>query len=195
MKRPEEMSNGETPDSGATESSKRKQVSQRDFIDSQKNVVDKVEDAAGARYTLKATNAAFDYVYGVDPVADRYFAIFGFHTKIGNVANTVLNDKDSPGDAAAAGDSIQEFLALVADGKWAERAPGGVGAKIDKDALCNAIVTVAQAQGKEVDQAAIRQKLEDEPAFVRTARQVPAIAQEYAKLTGKGNKTLDDLLG
>lgn len=174
----------------------RKEVSSRDFLDTAGNVVDKIEEATGARYTLKETGQNFDMQFGEAGKPGTMFAIFGFHTKVGNVVNTVLNDKNEPGDATDAGASATEFLTLIQQGKWAERAAGGAAVRIDKDALANAIVTVAQnsTPPKQVDQAAIRQKLEDDPTFVRTARQVPAIAQEYAKLTGKA-KTVDELLG
>lgn len=174
---------------------KRKTVSKRDFLDSAGNSVDKMEEADGARYTLLGDGGKpFDYKFGENAAQDKMFAIFGFHTKVGNVANTVLNDKNEPGTPADAADNVTEFLALTSEGKWAERAPGGVGAKIDKDALAEAICQVSEAAGKTVDKAAVRAKLEDNAVFVRTARQVPAIATKYAELTGKGTKTVDDLL-
>lgn len=173
----------------------RKQVSKRGFLLGN-NPVDKIEEADGASYTLLDPNGNHDIVSGELGQPGKFAtmcAIFGFHTKVGNVANTILNDKDEPGTPADAKAAIAEFIESANDGTWAERA-GGVGAKVDKDALCNAIVTVATAGGKQVDQAAIRQKLEDDPAYVRKARQVPAVATEYSKLVGKSTKTIDDLL-
>lgn len=179
---------------GSEATTKRKQVSKRLFLNDAGDEVEKIEEATGGRYVLLSPsgNKALDYKFGANPAKDRQFAVFGFHTKIGNVVNTVLNDKDEPGSPD---DAHKEAETWLAGDVWAERAAGGVGARIDKDALAAAIVAVATAAGKSPDPLAIRQKLEDDPVFVRTARQVPDIANEYATRVGKPTKTVDDLLG
>ena len=185
--------------------SKRKQVSKRLFIDGQGNEVDKIEECSGARYVLLSPNGnkAIDYVFGANPAADKMFAAFGFHTKAGNVANTVLNDKDEPGTPDDAAAEIDSWLKGVGNGIWAERGAGGVGARIDKDALAGAIIAVAVREGKkrkdgtpvsDADYAAIRDRLENEPQYVRAVRQVPEVQTEYATRVGRPTKSLDDLL-
>lgn len=182
----------------ATEStSTRKQVSKRLFIDAQGNEVDRIEEASGGRYLLLAPsgNKAFDRQFGTPGKLDTMCGIFGFHTKVGNVANTVLNDKDEPGTPDDAAAEIEAWLKQADGGTWAERAAGGVGARIDKDALAGAIVAVAEAAGKTADYAKIRDRLENEPQYVKAARQVPEVAAEYATRVGKPTKSVDDLLG
>jgi hypothetical protein len=186
-------------DDGAPESTataKRKAVSKRSFLDKSGAEADSMNDATGGRYTLlnPEGNVDFDYQFGVDPELDRACAIFGFHTKVGNVANTVLNDKDEPGSPADAAEMIRDFLAKAKTGVWAERTGGGGESRIDKDALAGAIVAVATAQGASPDYAKIRQRLEDEPAYVRKARQVPEVATEYNTRVGKAPKSVADLL-
>jgi hypothetical protein len=185
-------SGSDTPES----TSKRKQVSKRLFLKLDGTEADRIEEATGARYTLldPAGNQNFDQQFGAAGKLVTMCAIFGFHTKVGNVANTVLNDKDEPGDAKQAGEAIADFIKQAESGTWAERAAGGVGARIDKDALAGAIVEVAQAAGKTADYAKIRAKLEEDPQYVRAARQVPDVATAYATRVGKATKSIDDLI-
>lgn len=195
---------GSAPDDSAdsTEStSKRKNVSKRYFLDAAGSIgTDKepvrIEDAKGARYMLldPAGNHNIDYNFGVNADEDRMFALFGFHTKIGNVANTVLNDKDDPGTPADAKGAIDEFRIGLQGGTWAERAAGGPGARIDKDALAGAIVEVAAAAGHTLDLQKVRDRLESDAKYVRDSRQVGDVATAYSKRVGKPAKSIADLL-
>jgi hypothetical protein len=188
--------NGGTPDATPT----RKQVSKRLYIDPQGGECERIEEATGARYILLAPggNVDFDLQCGPAGKIVTMAAIMGFHTKVGNVANTVLNDKDEPGTPDDAAQAIREFIAKASDAndpQWAERGAGVAGSRIDKDALAAAIITVAEAAGKTPDYQKIRDRLENEPQYVRAARQVPDVAREYATRVGKAGKTVDDLLG
>lgn len=200
----------------ATESAKRKTVSKRDFIDAAGAVVDKIEEAAGSRYVLldPATPGGhvFDVQCGTPGLLLTMAAIFGLQTKIGNVANTVLNDKDEPGTPADAAAAITEWLNQPHDSfTWAERAGGVGGARVDKQALAGAIVAVAEATpskswtaliaaGKTLDEArgelfAIAAKrLEEEAGYMRSVRGIPAVAAEYTARVGKQTKTIDELI-
>lgn len=189
------MSDINTAEDSATES-KRKQVSKRAYLKTDGTEADRIEEASGARYTLldPQGNHDFDQQFGKAGSLETMCGIFGFHTKVGNVANTVLNDKDEPGSPADAATAIKEFLTAASGGTWAERA-SGVGTRIDKDALAGSIVDVATAAGKTgVDYQKIRDRLESDPTYVRAARQVPAVATEYAKRVGRATKSVDDLL-
>jgi len=175
----------------------RKQVSKRAYLTVNGGEADRIEEAAGARYTLLGTSEGethFDQQFGDAGKFETMCAIFGFHTKIGNVANTVLNDKNEPGTPDDAADAIREFIDGAKGGTWAERT-GGVGAKIDLDALAAAIVECAQAKGRtDLDPQTVREQLEDDKARVRKVRQVPEIAAAYNKRVGKV-VTLDEALG
>lgn len=198
MKQPKKLRkpDDESGSDDAPESKKRKTVSKRIYLNSDGSEADKIESASGGRYTLLGASADsqdHDYLFGDNPEFDRMCAIFGFHTKIGNVANTVLNDKEEPGTPDDAAAAIEEFIAGAKAGTWAERA-GGVGAKIDKDALAGAIVEVAEKGGKTADYAKIRDRLETDSGYVRAARQVADVANAYAARVGKAAKSIDDLL-
>lgn len=185
----------ETSAASDGESTKRKQVSKRAYLKADGSEAERIEEATGARYTLLGEGGGdFDQQFGDAGKLETMCAIFGFHTKVGNVANTVLNDKDEPGSPKDAGDAIKEFLTSAAGGTWAERS-GGVAVRIDKEALAQSIVEVAGAAGKTADYAKILQKLTEDPQYVRAARQVPAVATAYATRVGKPAKTVDDLLG
>lgn len=177
------------------EKSKRKQVSKRSFITEDGDEAERMEEAQGARYTLLGTKDGethFDEIFD-NAKSMRMFAIFGFHTKIGNVANTVLNDKNDPGTPDDAAEAIQAFIDDVNAGTWADRT-GGVGARIDKDALAGAVVDAyaAATPPKVVDYAKVRELLED-PANVKKFRQIPEVQKAYNVRLGKAPKTLDDL--
>lgn len=195
-----------------TATAKRKSVSKRDFIDASGAVVDKIEEATGSRYVLIDPSApgghVFDYQCGEAGKLTTMAAIFGLQTKIGNVANTVLNDKDEPGTPADAAAAIKEWLTQVEGGTWAERTTGGPGARVDKPALAGAIVAVAIASGKATAEnegalfATISKRLEEgwpernltAAQYIRQVRQVPDVATEYATRVGKQAKSIDDML-
>lgn len=184
--------NGEA-DTPAAAASTRKNVSSRDFL-AGGAVVDKMEEADGARYTLKgAKDGTFDLQVpaGTDPQVAMY-AIFGFHTKIGNVANSVLNNKDNPGDADDAADAIREFMALVKEGNWTQPGKGPQGAKVDRDKLAGALVEAYADAGQTKDYATVRDWLED-AANVRKARKIPAVEEKYLAAMGKEKPGLEGL--
>lgn len=122
---------------------KRARVSERAFIDAKGNEVDRMEQSAGARYTLVEAGKSFDWIFGANPEADKFFCNFGFQTKVGNVANTVLNDKDSPGTSQEAADEIDSFLEQVIGGIWREAGEGGGRTpKYDNAILAEALVAL-----------------------------------------------------
>lgn len=195
LRRPDDESGS---DDGQESTRTRKQVSKRLFLDSAGDMPDgiNIDNAAAARYQLLDPNGDHNVDFDPDenPQLTRKFAMFGFHTKIGNVANTVLNDKDDPGTPSDAAAAIREWMAQAAQGTWAERAVGGPGARIDRDALAGAIVEVAQSKGRTMDHAAVLAKLESDAAYLRAARQVPEVATAYATRVGKQQKSIDDLM-
>lgn len=183
---------------------KRETVSRRDYIDLDGNVVKKMEEAAGARYTLVGTDSVFEAYFAgpkVNEAQRTMCAIMGFHTKVGNVANTVLNDKNDPGDKDDAAVAIEDFLAgtTAETPVWAEKTEGGGGLKVDRDALTQAILRIMgpalEAKGKPaLDPVVIRQRLDDDKLFFRSMRQVPEIRSAYEEIVGKGSgKTVADV--
>lgn len=173
---------------------KRSKVSNRELIDANGEIVKYEEDAAGARYTLIDGGDMLDpvdYRFGENAFADKYFAMFGFHTKVGNVANSVLNDKDAPGNPTEARSAIEEFLAQLATGKL-ERASGVGGPRYDKDMLAAAIVEVlGERAGGDVTH--YLERINDEKGYGAKALKNPEVAKAYAARTGKGAVSIDDL--
>lgn len=191
---------------GDSEIVKRK-VAEHELLDAAGAVVDNEEAATGIRYTLLANGQAFDWQFGKSPDADRMLAIFGAKTLATNETSQARNNAKGSASADEQIDAVRERFALLTTGKWVDRTREGVGAKVDKDALAEAIVRVQIASGAKnkagavVTQeladsghkAAVRAKLEDDPQFVRTARQVPAVASEYSAIVGRVTKSVDDL--
>ena len=135
----------------------RQKVSTRDFIDADGNVVDRMEQATGARYTLEQNGKAFDAQFGTAGSPETMFAIFGFHTKVGNVANTVLNDKDAPGTADDAAVEIEAFLESTGKGVWREPSESGPrGPKYDNAILAEAFISLLKQPKGDVAHYAAR---------------------------------------
>lgn len=133
------MSNAET----ATTPAPRAKASERLFIDANGNEVDRIEQATGARYKIPANGRSFDMQLGEAGKPETMFAVFGYHTKLGNVANTIRNDKTEPGTPDDEADTLEEFVAGVAGGLWREPSEAGPrGPKYD-DAVLAAVIHAA----------------------------------------------------
>ena len=190
--------------------STRKSVSTRDMLDANGNVTKDWNAATGARYTLKngaADGHAFDLQLGEPGKPETMLAIFGFHTKIGNVANSILNDKTKPGGIDDAADAIDEWLDGLKGGVWREKSESVGGARMDRDALAEAVVQVAESRGqmpagvdRDTVKAKVRARIEDggtkDPkAYARVVRADTEVSAAYMALVGHKGKTVENLLG
>jgi hypothetical protein len=184
---------------GDTETVKRA-VAKHELLDTAGNVVDEEELATGIRYTLLANNQSFDFQSGMEPgKRETMLAIFGAKTLATNETSALRNSTKGGATPDEQIDAVRERFALLETGKWVDRTREGVGAKIDLDALANAICNVMVAEGKYTAEqvqtekmAATRKKLDDDKAFARKARQHPPFAAEYAKIKGAATVTTDD---
>lgn len=184
-----------------TETVKRK-VAEHDLIDATGAVVETEELATGIRYTLLANQQSFDWQSGL-PAGQgaTMVAVFGAKTLATNETSQARNSAKGAASADEQIQAVRDRFALIASGQWVDRTREGVGAKVDKDALAEAICQVVVAEGKKSDaeiaggyKATIRQKLEDDAAYLRKARQVPAVSAAYAAIVGRTVATVDDLL-
>lgn len=179
---------------------KRSKVAEHDLIDAAKAVVESEEDADGIQYKLVANQKSFRWNWSEANDSERkLLAIFGAKTLATNETSQA-RQKDADADGQL--DAVVERFGIIRAGQWVDRTrEGGVGRAIDKDALAEAIVRVLLASGKITDaqvgdtKATKRQQLEDDAAYVRKARQVPEVADEYIKIVGKPQvkATVDDL--
>jgi hypothetical protein len=167
----------------------KQKVSDRTLLTSEGNEAERMNDATGAAYKLVANGKEFIYQYGQNEHADRMFGIFGFITKVGNEANTVLNNEKEPGDADDAATAIEEFLANVANGTWREVGEGvSRGPKYDKDVLAQAIVDEIVALGKAPagDVASYRVRLDDKSYYAKVRANMPVMARYAAAMAERG---------
>ena len=158
------------------------------------------EQAHGIRYTLLANGKTFDYQYGKSGDADRMLALFGAKKLCTNETSAARNNtkgEASPDEQMAA---VEERFALLSTGVWVDRTRDGVGAKLDPDALAQAIVDVLVGEGKlERDKADDfkadrRAKIEADAAWGRKMRTFPAVATRYNEIVGRSVATVDDLM-
>lgn len=184
---------------GDTETVKRA-VAKHELLDSSGAVVEEEELATGIRYTLLANGQAFDFQSGMEPgKRETMLTIFGAKTLATNETSALRNSTKGAATPDEQIDAVRERFALLETGKWVDRTREGVGAKIDLDALANAICNVQVAEGKYTEDdvkneklAKTRQKLEDDKVWARKARQHPPFAAEYAKIKGAAQVTTED---
>lgn len=164
-------------------------------------VVEDEENANGVRYTLLALpESPFTYQYGENATVDKFLAILGAKTLATNESSAVRNNPKGAGTAEEQLDAVKERFALLATGTWVDRAREGVGAKVDKDKLAEAICLVMIGEGKATEEqinagikAARRQRLDDDKEYFRKVRQFPAVANKYAELMGRTTMSASDL--
>lgn len=181
-------------------------VATHEWLDKNGDVIDSRDptDAYGYRFTLEGVQEPMEFIVDSgNEFAWRTLALFGAKTKATNEASGVRNGKlkgtpdAGPENQMAA---VKEFFDRLLKGEWSAPSEGGVGVRVDKDTLCEAICRVLVSEGKksqaDIDsghKAKVRAKLEDDPQFVRKSRQIPQVSTEYAKITGKAQATVDDL--
>lgn len=159
---------------------KPRKIAERDYLDAEGVVVEDEHEAAGVRYTQLRTGKTYDSMTGAadhDVVGTRVamLAAFGLKTLIGNLVSQF------DGDLAAVADRD----AMIVDGEpWPGR-QGGEGSRIDLDILVEALCQEAEAQGKTVDKAALREKAED-LEWSKARRNDPRITPRYVALAAKG---------
>lgn len=172
---------------GAAAEGKRKRISKREYFDADGKEASGPVPGGSVRYSLLQDDAtvlkSFDYT------SQDMFALFGFVTKVGNVANTVLNDKDAPGSREDAVDEITTWLEDAENGQWRE--PGQARApKWNKDILAAAIHE-SLAERAKGDVAHYRARLEDRSYFGKVTNPInPAIKTIYDRLFTEAGGTI-----
>ena len=174
----------------------RKAVAKHFLLDENGEVTEDETKARGFRYEQISTGEKFDYM--VSPAAAMMLACFGGKTLATNEASQVRNGKLAGGDAEQM-EAIKNRFALLDQGEWVDRTRESAAPNLDW--LAESIVAVMLADSKITEEQAagdakakVRQKLDDDPAYVKTARQHPRVSAEYARLAGRVVKTTDDLM-
>ena len=171
-------------------------VAKHFLLNAQGEVVENETEATGIRYQQISTGEIFDYQ--ISDAAKLMLAVFGAKTIATNESSQVRNNPKGAGGDAEQMEAIKNRFALLDQGEWVGTREGG--AAINKDWLTTGIVTVMIADGKIAEAqrddawAKVRQKVEEDAAYVKTARQHPRVGAEYAKLAGRVIKTTDDLM-
>jgi len=174
-----------------TEVSERR-VAKHSLLNKQGEAVEDFEEATGIRYQDIASGVTFDYQLKGDSDALRMLALFGARTLATNEASAA---RQKDGDQIEA---IKARFALIDSGTWVDRTREG-GPRLDHAKLATAVVNVFTNAGKApADPAAAIEKLlknwAEDPKKASIAHSVPGVRDEYAKLTGKTTRTVDDLM-
>jgi hypothetical protein len=187
----------------------RDRVAEHSYLDDEGNEVEAEEAATGYQYVLKSdsdTPLEFSWFWKeANEIEKRMLAIFGAKTLATNESSQVRNNEKIKGTDEAGPDAQMEAVkARFAEFRkdppqWMDRTREGAAVRIDKNALAGAICDVLVHDGKktqaDVDQghyAKVLQKLEEDPTYVRKARQVPAVSEAYAKRVGRTVASVDD---
>lgn len=170
---------------------KRQRIAQRDTINADGVVVERMEEATGARYTYKSTGGSVERQFGAAGDAATMCAIFGWLTKVGNVVNSIVNADDYDGS-----DPIPDAVDWNADldaGIWRERQePGKRAPKWDKDLLASAIVQNLEQAGKLPSGKTVanyREQLNDAKYFAKARAAASVLATYQQMLAERGVKT------
>lgn len=187
-----------------TSEEKRSKVAERHYIAADGALTKNEEDAVGVRYKHVGTGEVIELKTGLEAGSiGAMLAAFGAKTWIGNLVSQ-FTDRENGGVVDFEG--VRERLADLSDGNWPGREAGegaGPGARMDRDALAEAIVLVLEDAGDERVQgdkragvkAAVRQKIEDDLKWAMGKRRVTEVAVHYLQLTGKTTSPKDVLAG
>lgn len=173
----------------------KRQVAKHSLLDAGNAVVEEMEQGTGIRYLDIASGKTFDYQLKANSDGLRMLALFGARTLATNEASAA---RQKDGDSADQLTAITERFALIDTGVWVDRTREG-GPRIDQAVLATAVINVMVGSGKvqETERDARYAKLMEnwaaDPKKVTIAHSVPAVRDEYAKLTGKTARTVDDL--
>lgn len=175
----------------------RKAVAKHFLLDENGEVTQDETKAKGFRYHQISTGEKFDYI--VTPAAMLMLACFGGKTLATNEASQVRNNPKGAGGDAEQMEAIKNRFALLDQGEWVDRTREAAAPNLDWLAeavvvvmLADSRITPEQAEGDA--KAKVRQKLDEDAAYVKTVRQHPRVAAEYARLAGRVVKTTDDLM-
>lgn len=196
-----------------------KRVAQHALLDQSGATTDAEEAAWGISYKLHGLDTVFTWTYGKHPDADRMLSIMGAKTLATNESSQVRNNPKGAGTVQEQMDAVVERFADLESGKWVDRTREGVGARVDKDKLAEAIcenmilsrksakdgTPITPEYVKSTYLALVRAKLESDKGYQANARNteavklddgtfVPSVNDLYAKLVGKTTKTVDDLV-
>jgi hypothetical protein len=174
-------------------------VAEHGLINVNGGEAEKMEDAIGATYTLLANGKTLTWRYD-EATGDekRMLALMGWKTKATNETSQARNNEKGPATPDEQFAAAEEFFTtLRADGIWTRERVGGVGAKLDHDALEAAIVKVATDSGKTVTaekRAEIKQKLAEDPKYVAKVQTNDDVRAAYKAIVGRPSASVDDLL-
>lgn len=180
-----------------TEPEKR-QIAKHSLLDSSGSSVEEMEQGTGIRYLDIASGETFDYQLKSNSDGLRMLALFGARTLATNVASGIRNAAGGGGDSKEQLDAIRDRFTLIDTGVWVDRSREG-GPRIDQAVLATAALNVMVASGKVAEgerDARYAKLLENwalDPKKVSVAHSIPAVRDEYAKLSGKTARTVDDL--
>jgi hypothetical protein len=182
----------------------RSKRSERYFIDAKGDECDRMELATGGGYSLVSKDGSeiqsWEQQSGLPAgsIVTMHF-VLGWWTKIGNVVNTVVNDKADPGTLDDAALAVVEHIENCNRGVWREVTEGTArGPKYDKDVLAGALFAILTAGNKaKGDLAHYRDKFEDKSYAAKARARTDVMAQYFKDLAAKGEQAkvtaIDDL--
>lgn len=180
----------------------KRKVANHAYLDAAGAVVEDEKEATGIRYTLLALpDQPFEWQSGLGAgESNTMLAVFGAKTLATNETSAARNNTKGEASPMEQITAVRERFALVASGEWVDRT-GGAGAKVDLDALAEAIVQQVESEGKLPDgtdagayKAKVRQKLDDDKVWARKSRTHSGVSARYAQIVGRTQATTDDLL-
>jgi hypothetical protein len=171
----------------ATEA-KRGKVAERDWINAAGDAVKNEAEATGGRYTFVRTGQSIERQFGDAGQPATMCAIMGWHTKVGNIVNSIINAADYDGVSDPMPD-VAEWDAGLENGVWREVGESAArGPKYDKDVLAGALLDVLgeKAAG---DFAHYRERLEDKKYYAAVRGQPTVMVRYMQRMADRGQAT------
>lgn len=179
-------------DTTTNDKTPRAAVAKHELLNASGEVVKRMEEATGIRYTVIASGEKFEYQLpdATPGSAATMLALFGAKTKATNEASRVRQDN---GSAAEQLEAIDDVFEQLTGGVWRERSEGGGGSRTDKRLLAEVLVELlgTKAQGT-VD--TYHARLEEDKDYTRKVMSNDAIKAEYRKRAGKTGPAIDTLV-
>lgn len=174
---------------------KKEQLADHGLLDAAGAVTKDMQVAQSITYNLKdLPGEVVTYTYGNSPDGDRMLALFGAKTLATNESSQARQKLGTTGTEQQQIAWVRERFGLLETGQWVDKTREGFSRAWDKDILADIIVASAAANGKTVDVAAIRAKLDSDEQWYKDCQLVPQYADEYRKQTNKPVKAVSDIL-
>lgn len=166
---------------------KREQVAIHSWLDANGEETKDIHVASGYRRKDKNTGELFEYIAaGAAGKPATMLELFGAKTKATNEASQVRQaERRGEEVEGSETDNVIAIFEQIAEGVWREIREGGGVAKVDRDALAQALFECNPKANEGKGLAAIRERLDSDVKWFRKVRKAEDVTKVYNAKVGK----------